>query len=185
MSDPSLSWSNDKNWIQTNSGGQFYPLDPRLEDINILDIVEGISKECRYNGQTNGFYSVAEHCVILSRLVPERLAKAALLHDASEGYISDICRPVKTKPEMAEYVLAEARLQNTLYHYFRITHTAEDWKLLETLDSEMIHIEAPQVFKTLNPAWKLRPPKFDVKIQMLEWRDAKAAYMQRFNELLT
>ena len=60
---------NDRkgDWMQTHTGGQFWPLDPRIEDINILDISASLSKINRYAGHTLDFYSVAEHCVLITR----------------------------------------------------------------------------------------------------------------------
>jgi hypothetical protein len=48
--------------MQLSSGGRFWPLDPRQEDIHIEDIANGLALDCRYAGQCkiDSFYSVAE-----------------------------------------------------------------------------------------------------------------------------
>lgn len=85
-------------WILTASGKHFNYLDPQPDQINILDIAQGLSRESRYNGQSTAFYSVAQHCVIASQIIvkyaPE-CALEALLHDASEAYCKDIPTPLK------------------------------------------------------------------------------------------
>lgn len=81
--------------MQTRWGRAFYPLDPRPEDIDIADIASALSKLCRYTGHTKTFYSVAQHCVLVSTLVPEEHARWGLLHDASEAYTGDMSRPMK------------------------------------------------------------------------------------------
>lgn len=81
--------------MQTRWGRAFYPLDPRPEDINIADIAASLSKLCRYTGHTKTFYSVAQHCVLVSTLVPLEHAHWGLLHDASEAYTGDMSRPMK------------------------------------------------------------------------------------------
>jgi hypothetical protein len=48
--------------IITFTGGSFYPLEPRAEDINPIDIAHALSNQCRYTGHVRRFYSVAEHC---------------------------------------------------------------------------------------------------------------------------
>jgi hypothetical protein len=81
--------------MQTYSGGQFWPLEPRVEDVHITDIAHAIGKLCRFSGHLKCFYSVAEHSIRVSRFVPAEYALWGLLHDAAEAFISDIPRPVK------------------------------------------------------------------------------------------
>lgn len=83
------------DWMQVNSGARFYPLDVRPEDINPRDIAHALSLLCRYGGHVDRFYSVAEHCVLMSEVVAPEFALHALLHDATEAYVVDVPRPVK------------------------------------------------------------------------------------------
>lgn len=91
------------DWFNTaNHKNSLRDLDSNAWDIE--DIAVGLARQCRYNGQypmEKGFYSVAEHSVILSEFVedamgPDREACLyALMHDASEAYLSDIITPFK------------------------------------------------------------------------------------------
>jgi hypothetical protein len=88
------------DFIQTFSGGQFWPMDPRIEDINIDDIAHALSLQCRFAGHCINHYSVAEHSIHVARWVfgitgDKRKALAGLLHDAQEAYIVDVPRPLK------------------------------------------------------------------------------------------
>lgn len=92
------------DWMITASGRRFWPLDPREDEVDFGDIAHALSNTCRYGGHVRTFYSVAEHSVLLCRHLREttphtmlgrRLAKWALLHDASEAYFADVIRPVK------------------------------------------------------------------------------------------
>ncbi len=83
------------DWIQVASCRKFWPLDPRPEDIDIRDIAHALSNICRFTGHVREFYSVAQHSVLASRIVPPEAALAALLHDAAEAYMGDIARPWK------------------------------------------------------------------------------------------
>lgn len=81
--------------MQTFSGARFHPLDPRPDEVDPVDIAHALSLLCRYGGHVDRFYSVAEHCVLMSEAVPAEHALAALLHDATEAYVVDVPRPLK------------------------------------------------------------------------------------------
>lgn len=85
--------SND--WLQTFTNQAFFPNDPGSLYISKYDIAHSLAMQCRYNGHTKIFYSVAEHSVLVSHAVPEEDALWGLLHDAPEAYIGDMIRPLK------------------------------------------------------------------------------------------
>lgn len=84
-------------FYKTYTGKMVNPLSPTLDAICIEDIAHHLSRLCRYAGAVPTFYSVAEHCVRVSRLfTPDSyLAKWGLLHDATEAYLQDLPKPVK------------------------------------------------------------------------------------------
>lgn len=84
-----------ENYILTHSGLRFYFDDPRPEQISISDIAHALSNICRFTGHTKNHYSVAEHCVRASRIVPKEFALETLLHDAAEAYLGDVSTPLK------------------------------------------------------------------------------------------
>jgi 5'-deoxynucleotidase YfbR-like HD superfamily hydrolase len=47
---------SNTGWIQTFTGKQFYPLDIREDDIDIVDIAHSLSMQCRYSGHSEKFY---------------------------------------------------------------------------------------------------------------------------------
>ncbi|MGE0677833.1 phosphohydrolase [Pseudolabrys sp.] len=103
-------------WMQTYTGKKFWPMDPRPEEIDIIDIGRALSKMCRYGGHSLKFYSVAEHCVLCSRAAPAHLKMTALLHDASEAYLVDVPRPIK--PALDNYYKIEANLMQVISKKF-------------------------------------------------------------------
>ncbi len=105
-------------WMQTYTGRAFYPLNPEPDNIDPEDIAHALSMLCRYGGHTRRFYSVAEHCVLMSHAVPLEHALWALLHDATEAYMSDLIAPLKAW--MPEYRAAEARLMEAICERFRL-----------------------------------------------------------------
>lgn len=112
------------NWIETYTGIHFYPLDPREEEISIIDIAHALSLICRFNGHCKHFYSVAQHSVNVYKYLRERcptdfnLQLAGLLHDASEAYISDVSRPVKSS--LKGYLEIESNLMKVIFEAFDV-----------------------------------------------------------------
>jgi len=135
MEEPSHS-SLPSGCIFTHSGLRFHPLDPRAQDIRIDDIGHALAHQCRFGGHTRQFYSVAQHSVLVSQLYRPEDALWGLLHDASEAYLQDVCRPLKDSVEFRAYRAAESRLQRCIVQRFGLApeqptsvKAADDWML--------------------------------------------------------
>src|SRR3712207_997946 len=87
--------------IDTASGMRLDLDNPRPEDIRIEDVAGGLSKVCRFGAQAREYYSVAQHALLVQRLLVEagrpELALVALHHDSHEAYLCDIPTPLKRK----------------------------------------------------------------------------------------
>ncbi len=107
--------------IQTYMGNQIDPLNPDPKDVDIRDIAHSLALQCRFTGHTREFYSVAQHSVLVSTMVPERDRVWAILHDATEAYLADLARPIKLQPGFGEmYKEAEGRLMDAIADAFGI-----------------------------------------------------------------
>ena len=78
-------------------GGDHVDLcNPKPEQISIQDIACALAHCCRWSGHVRAGYSVAQHSVLVSRMLPVELRLTGLLHDAHEAYIGDVSSPVKS-----------------------------------------------------------------------------------------
>jgi len=109
-------------WMQTFSG-RFYPLDPRPEEFFIEDIALSLSRINRYNGHNDSPISVAQHsvqCVKLAQWDGMELAvqKYMLMHDATEAYVGDMVRPLKSV--IPKFLKIEAKVWKACVERFNI-----------------------------------------------------------------
>jgi hypothetical protein len=165
------------DWMQTYSGRQFWPLDPRPEDIHIEDIAAALSKMCRYSGHCLQFYSVAEHCVHAANAAPRGMALTALLHDASEAYLCDIIRPIKSS--LTNYLDIERRLEGVIAARFN-THFPMPEEVRK-IDQALLHVEMLQIMAPPPAPWHaITEPPLDIELQCWEPNFAKAMFMDTF-----
>ncbi len=94
-----LDRARTHNYIRTSTGRIIRIEDPRWcfenQQISIRDIGHALAHVSRYGGHASGFYSVAQHSVIASRLAVHGDKLWALLHDAPEAYMGDLVSPLK------------------------------------------------------------------------------------------
>lgn len=139
------------DFINTYTGIRFYPLDPRAEEIDILDIAHALSFMVRANGHLESFYTVGQHCLncageAIARGYSLRICLACLLHDGSEAYLSDITRPVKQY--LQTYRRLERKIQSTVYAAFRLGELSpEEQAKVDEIDNDMLYYE----FARLHP----------------------------------
>lgn len=168
--------SKKGDWMRTFTGKNFYPHDPHPEDIVIEDIAHALSMMCRFNGHCNQFYSVAEHCILISDNVSKHNALWGLLHDASEAYISDIVRPAKNS--MPEYKRVEHNITVAVCKKFGLSlEMPEEVKLVDLL------INGDEAEQLLPHPWDRALPKLGVEIKALSPAKAKQEFLDRFNKL--
>lgn len=176
------------NAVQVYSGRFVWPLDLRPEDITLEDIAHSLAFQCRYNGHTRRYYSVAEHSVLMSCLVPEEHRQWALMHDASEAYLSDIPRPIKKNLQFV-YSL-EKQMEEAIAAKFGLPYPMPE--AIREYDNRMLAAEAPQLLLEPEGGWKNsvhwfgpgewpKPFKFEVNC----WQPAVAEmkFIERFGEL--
>jgi uncharacterized protein len=178
----------------TGSGRKFYPTQPSRTDFNIHDIARGLSKANRWSGQTMFPYSVAEHSVHCSNLFPNDPVKAyrALLHDASEAYLSDVARPIKAL--LPHYQEIERNTEDAVYFQFGVetddydvidaVHAADIWMVFE---ERRQLFEFPQLVEGTYKDWTLKPILFfeqrPVSIGPWSWSYAERQFLETYKRL--
>ena len=95
------------------SGEYFDLAEPEACAFQVSDIAHALGNICRFTGHTERFYSVAEHSVICSHMVPPEDAMAALMHDASEAFIGDVSSPLKKL--LPDYKAIERRVEEHVF----------------------------------------------------------------------
>ena len=172
----------NNNWIQTFTGKQFWPLDPKPEDVCIEDIAHALSMICRFNGHCNQFYSVSEHSVLVSQHVNPLFALKGLLHDASEAYISDLGKPIKK--DINGYKAIENRLQQVIFGRFKIWNFEEDWQIKQ-IDQRILVDEQSQLMPNPPIEWSQTKDIEPLGVNIECWQpgQAKTEYIKQFNEL--
>jgi uncharacterized protein len=168
------------DWMQAYSGHQFWPIDPRPEEVCIEDIGHALSCACRYAGHCERFYSVAEHSVYVSMVVPPEDALAGLLHDAPEAYIADIVRPAKRF--ITGYEKVEARLWEAIAARFGLATELPD--SVKEADNTVLLAEQKQIMKPPPQPWNIPGEPADVTIVGMMPEQAKQFFMERFWELV-
>ncbi len=157
------------NWMQTYTGKQFWPIDPRADEIDIIDIAHSLSMQCRYNGHTRVFYSVAEHCCHLYDLAPAEHKLWALLHDASEAYLTDIPRPLK--PFLAEYKAYERAVMLAVCEAFDLD--SEEPDIIKELDIRILGDEKAALMVDGPPWHHVGEP---LGAQLRGWKPERACH---------
>ena len=171
------------SWMQTYTGGAYWPLDPRPQDVRIDDIAHALSMICRYGGHCSQFYSVAEHSWHVSNMVPAEFALAGLLHDAAEAYLGDVIRPIKGS--LQNYREIEALNWEVIAKRFDLPVVLADE--VHKVDNDMCVIESRAL---MHPSpipdddWRVNAVVPDhVWLNYWSPADAKAAFLRRFKKL--
>lgn len=182
------------DWICTFSGNRFWPLDPRAEEIDPVDIAHALSLQCRWTGHVRTFYSIAEHSCRVADAIYKSMKPSGhrimatlwgLLHDASEAYLCDVARPVKVSPEMAPYREAERRLELTIAQRFNLPTTMPD--VVKHFDEVLLVTEARDLMASFDNRWRhweVRHLALPAKITPWDHEYAERHYLRLLTQTL-
>lgn len=169
------------SWIQTYVGKQFWPLEPRPEDLDIRDIAHSLSLQCRFNGHCRVFYSVAEHSVRVAEQLPAELALWGLLHDAAEAYLGDLTRPLKRQAAAQWFNDAEDQLLQVIANSFGLV-----WPMpaaVRVADDVLLVTEARDLMVEPPADWQMEAEPLPSPIEPLAPTAAEALFLERYEAL--
>jgi len=110
----------------------------------VSDVAHALSNLCRFNGHCREFYSVAQHSVLVARVLQSEgfgrgVQVQGLLHDAQEAYVGDVPTPVKgalgSSWDALEWIVRDA-----VRRRFQIPHDLDP--AVEMVDARMLATES-------------------------------------------
>lgn len=169
--------------ILTHSGNYFDFSKPESSYIDIDTIAHALSNICRFTGHVDFFYSVSQHSVLVSYLVPPEYAMEGLMHDAGEAYIGDVATPLKAM--LSDYKTIEHRVEEAVFRRFGlpiVMHPSVKQGDLRAIATERRDL-MPEAIDGL--PWEcldgIEP--YPEKIIPLSPEDAKKLFLARYYEL--
>jgi len=190
-------------WMQTFTGREFRPFDPRPEDVCIEDIAHSLALQNRFAGHTSEPYSVAEHCVRASRLPASRffmdtsldwsdwsiaavVRGEILMHDASEAYVVDLPQPLKRHLAFAPYHRVEVGVMRTIAQALSFGQIVISFQndLVKRADAIMLATEFRDLMRQPPPRdWLLIEQPDEERIVPWSWQRAEQEFLARYKEL--
>jgi hypothetical protein len=139
---------------------------PDSNDILIEDIAHGLAHNCRWNGHTQKFWSVAQHCCMMYDAAPKGKEKMYLLHDSEEAYWGDMIKPLKnilrkTHPEVFDLMHL---MRKIIYDKFGVEY---EYDGVHDSDFEMLK-------------WELENTMMNNKVDFWTPEKAKIEWLNRF-----
>lgn len=153
-------------FIQTYTGKTLSLRNPKAININLDDICISLERQCRFNGHTARFYSVAEHCMHVADLLPPQYKVAGLLHDAHEAYLGDVTTPVK-RAGISGYEELAAVFDREIENRFHLKQGILSANQVKVADVVCLCLEAQVLMNADLINWELNR-RFENGIQVLK-----------------
>lgn len=181
------------SWMQTASGVAFDLLNPTAAMVKIEDIAHHLARINRFTGATREPYSVAQHSVLVARVIEREfpgtdLPIGGLLHDSHEAYIGDISTPLKDllgRPKInrisgeIDLAVAEALIGDQWDRCLMI-HPA-----VKNADLRMLATEKRDLLEPSEREWEWTKgvDPYDFKITPWGVEDSERAFLEMFHKL--
>lgn len=154
-------------------------LEPDATGMPISDIAQCLASQPRWGGAARPWYSVAEHSVMVSRLVRPQLAFAALMHD-SEEFLGDWPSPVKV---LLDRGYVKRRLQPVKQALARWFGFEEDHPEVKHADLVCMATELRDLLPAAWMDWGHLPPAHPDRIVPVGPDHALVLFLERYEEV--
>ena len=176
--------TNEGSWIEMQNGKKWNLFHPDMDVVDISTIAHALSMQCRFNGHTRVFYSVAQHSELVSRLVPEEDALEGLLHDCDEALgLPDLPSPIKSN--IPEYRTLGEGVQELVFKKFGAKFPMP--KSVKDADARILLNERDRFFGEPSDVWGVELAGYTafprLSITPLGPADAKSAFLRRYVEI--
>lgn len=165
--------------ILLSSGRYFDFQNP--EPLTIDEVAHALANICRFSGNCREFYSVAQHCVLVSRLLPPHLAMQGLLHEVGEAVMGDMAGPLKRL--FPEFKALEHRVEAVILAGFGLPATLDP--LVKRADLVALRTEQRDLMRKEGGLWTCLDgiePHEEI-IRPLYPHAARELFLWRFHQL--
>jgi hypothetical protein len=167
--------------ITTASGRLFRPLAPDPSQIDIEDIAHGLSIQPRFNTRQRHYYSMAQHNLLLTKLVPQRLGLAALLDGAAAAYLGQL--PVTLKDVLPEIVEIEAMVMASIAQKFSVSGFDDEIILCARLNAAKIELRDLSLQTPQAAPWPVDANPSNPRIEYMSPAEAEYRFLDMFSAL--
>jgi hypothetical protein len=161
-------------------------------EFDIEAIAHALSMACRFGGQCSEFYSVAQHSIVVAKIMGDMTncnPFEGIIHDASEAIMLDMPTPIKYM--MPDYHALEKDLCARVRVSFGLP--PEKSAQCERADKLAMFMEAyglisskgatfDDVLGARSQALRLRS-KYAIWLKPMDWRTAKNWFLETYREL--
>lgn len=160
-------------WIQLEDGQAFYyePCNPSA--ITVENLSYALARKCRFGGHCKRFYSVAQHSILVARMVPSEFRLAALLHDAHEALsgFGDILSPIKRLMPLDVlnwYRGHIEKVDRAVCERFGLEYELLKSPTIVEADLRMLATEKEQLMRSSLTSWGTLPPPYQFRIRKMK-----------------
>lgn len=173
------------NTIRLRSGLYLDLANPKPDQFTFADIAGGLAKICRFGGQCEFFYSVAEHsyhCAIVAMEdgLPVKSQIGLLLHDAAEAFLGDVVKPLKIM--LPDYSVTELVMEDCIANKFGLDSPIHE---IREIDQAMLIAERKRMFSHHNVTWagENEVRHLNVEFKWWDYRYAEMMFVTRARSL--